>query len=217
MMMLFIGRVRKRHLALVLLSGLVFGGTIYGIGKLFPDATRLETWTNRIENFRTGGGDQYHVKLQKIAIAEGGWFGVGPGKSFQKNRVPYAYADSIYAIIIEEYGLVGGFFVLLLYLMLFVRSVVIVSSSPKTFGALIVIGVTLSIVMTAFANMAVAVNLIPVTGQTLPMISMGGTSLMFTGISFGILQSVSKFIQVTEEDIIEEEVQFLEQPEMEGV
>jgi cell division protein FtsW len=208
--MLFIGRASMKHLTLMVFLGVLMGGVFYGVGKALPDSTRLSTWLTRMEDFFKEKEDHYHVKLQKIAIVEGGFFGVGGGQSHQKSRVPLAHADSIFAIILAEYGLVGGLFLILLYLLLLYRGFVIVYRSPKTFGALVVIGLILNIVLTAFANMAVAVNLIPVTGQTLPWISAGGTSIIFTGISFGIIQSVSKYIQSTEENLIEQENKILD-------
>jgi len=141
----------------------------------------------------------------KIAIAEGGWFGVGPGESFQRNYLPYCYADFIYAIICEEYGLVGGIFVLALYLMLLVRCIRLVTRCPKAFGAILAMGLCLNIVIQAFANIAVSVELVPVTGLTLPLVSMGGTSILFTCMSLGIILSVSRYIeeaQVAKVDLV---------------
>ena len=135
----------------------------------------------------------------KIAIAEGGLFGVGPGNSIQRNLLPFAYADFIYAIICEEYGFIGGALILLVYLWLLIRTVSLVTRCPKTFGAMLAVGLTLNIVITAFANIAVSVQLVPATGLTLPMISMGGTSFLFTCISFGIILSVSRFVETAYE------------------
>jgi cell division protein FtsW len=143
---------------------------------------------------------QYQVVQSKIAIAEGGWLGVGPGNSIQRNNLPFAYADFIYAIICEEYGLVGGIVILGTYLWLLFRTMSLVTRCPKTFGAMLAMGLTLNIVITAFANIAVAVKLVPATGLTLPMISMGGTSFMFTCISFGIILSVSKYVEQSYEE-----------------
>ncbi|MEL6986835.1 MAG: FtsW/RodA/SpoVE family cell cycle protein, partial [Bacteroidota bacterium] len=135
------------------------------------------------------------VRQAKIAIADGGWFGVGPGNSIQRNYLPYAYADFIYAIICEEYGLLGGFVIIALYLWLFFRCASIVTKCPKAFGAILAIGLCLNIVIQAFANIAVSVHMVPVTGLTLPLVSYGGSSILVTCISFGIILSVSKYIE----------------------
>ena len=160
---------------------------------VWPDNLRAETGISRINEFLNSGGHQ--VEQAKVAIAEGGFFGVGPGNSTQRNHLPYAYADCIYAIICEEYGIVGGFVVLGLYLWLLIRCVKLVVMSPKAFGAILAMGLCLDIVIQAFANISVSVQLVPVTGLTLPMISMGGTSFIFTCVSFGIILSVSRHIE----------------------
>ncbi len=128
-------------------------------------------------------------------MARGGVFGVMPGNSIQRNSLPSAYSDFIYAIIIEEYGLLGGFLIIFLYVMLFYRCVKLITRSPKAFGAMLVLGLGLIIVIQALANIAVAVHLVPVTGLTLPLMSMGGTSVLFTSIMVGMILSVSKYIE----------------------
>ena len=130
-----------------------------------------------------------------MAIANGEWFGLGPGNSIQRNYLPSPYADFIYAIICEEYGIVGGAVIILLYLGLFFRITRLVTKSPKAFGAMVALGISTLLVIQAFANIAVSVNLVPVTGLTLPMVSMGGTSILFTCISFGIILSVSRYVE----------------------
>ncbi len=150
---------------------------------------------SRIGAFFNDPEGGYQIQQAKIAIAEGGWFGVGPGQSTQDNYLPYPYADFIYAIICEEYGVLGGFTIIFLYLFLTIRCIRLVTRSPKTFGAMLSIGLCLSLVLQAYANIAVSVHLVPVTGLTLPMVSMGGTSIIFTCISFGIILSVSKYIE----------------------
>ena len=130
-----------------------------------------------------------------MAIAQGELFGLGPGNSVMRNYLPAPYSDFIYAIICEEYGLFGGFVILSLYVMLFVRTTSLVAKSPKAFGAMVAMGLSLNLVMQALANMAVSVHLVPVTGLTLPMVSMGGTSILFTCMAFGIILSVSKYIE----------------------
>lgn len=134
-----------------------------------------------------------------MAIANGGLMGTGPGNSVQKNFLPNAFSDYLYAVIIEEYGLVGGFVILSLYLLLFLRVVRLVTKSPKTFPAVLAIGLTLMLTVQALANMAVSVHLVPVTGLPLPMLSMGGTSLLFSCVSLGMILSVSKFIETESE------------------
>jgi cell division protein FtsW len=131
----------------------------------------------------------------KIAIAAGGVFGKGPGNSTQRNFLPHPYSDFIFAIIVEEYGMFGGFIVVLLYVILMYRIIKIVTQAPKAFGALLAAGLGFSLTIQALANMAVAVNLFPVTGVPLPLVSMGGTSILFTSVAFGIILSVSKDIE----------------------
>lgn len=195
MLMMFVGRVSLRYVAVLILVGVVAFGFLLLVGKYMPDVVRVDTWMSRVNDFfsNTDGGHQ--IRQSKIAIAEGGWFGVGPGHSMQRNYLAYPYADFIYAIICEEYGLVGGVTILLLYLWLFFRCVTIVTQCPKTFGAILAMGLCLNLVIQAFANMAVSVHLVPVTGLTLPLISMGGTSMVFTCISLGIILSVSRYVE----------------------
>ncbi len=150
---------------------------------------------NEFSNAEDGG---YQVQQAKIAIAKGGIIGVGPGNSMSRNFLPYAHADFIYAIICEEYGLLGGTLILCLYVLLFLRNVKLVTRSPKAFGAFLAIGLSLLLTVQALANIAVNVNLVPATGLTLPLISMGGTSLLFTCVSLGMILSVSKFIESIE-------------------
>ncbi len=137
----------------------------------------------------------YQVQQAKIAIADGGWFGVGPGTSVQRNFLPFAHADFIYAIICEEYGLIGALGIITLYTVLFLRCVSMVTRCPKAFGAMLAIGLSLSLVIQAFANIAVSVHVVPVTGLTLPMVSMGGTSMLFTCVAIGMILSVSRYIE----------------------
>jgi cell division protein FtsW len=169
-----------------------------GVFGKMPEGSRVSTWSNRIESFTGKSGENYQMEQAKIAIATGGIFGKLPGKSTQRNFLPHAYSDFIYAIIIEEYGLIGGFIVLLLYLILFYRGIIIARQSPGTFGALLAAGLSFSLVFQAMINMAVAVNLFPVTGQPLPLISMGGTSLWFSSLAIGIILSVSRKIEENE-------------------
>jgi len=159
----------------------------------------LGTWKNRITSFIDGSGEEnYQVEQAKIAIATGGVIGKMPGNSTQRNFLPHPYSDFIFAIIVEEYGAIGGGFIVLLYLILFFRAVKIVTKIPGTFGAFLSIGVAFSLVFQAMINMGVAVNLLPVTGQPLPLISMGGTSIWFTSLAIGIILSVSKELDTKE-------------------
>ncbi len=197
--MMYIGRVHLKYIAALCVLGLVVLSCLISIGYLFPDFVRVDTWMSRINAFFNDPEGGYQIQQAKIAIAEGGWFGVGPGQSTQDNYLPYPYADFIYAIICEEYGVLGGITIIFLYLFLAIRCMRLVTRSPKTFGAMLAIGLCLSLVLQAFANVAVSVHLVPVTGLTLPMVSMGGTSIIFTCISFGIILSVSKYIEQIKE------------------
>ena len=209
-LMMFIGRISLRYVFLLMLLGTIVFAGIFVIGQYFPEHFRVETWITRINDFLYSDG-QFQVQQSKIAIAEGGAFGLGPGNSIQRNLLPYAYADFIYAIICEEYGFIGGMFTLLIYLWLLIRTVSLVTRCPKTFGAMLAVGLTLNIVITAFANIAVSVQLVPATGLTLPMISMGGTSFLFTCLSFGIILSVSRYVEQAYE-----EKKLLEKMELNG-
>jgi cell division protein FtsW len=163
--------------------------------KAFPEAfpNRVDTWMNRIENFRSGESEDgnYQVARAKTAIVTGGIFGLGAGKSRMKNFLPQSSSDFIYAIIVEEFGLIGGIGLILLYLLLLFRMTVIAHKAPTLFGKLTVMGLGIPIVLQAFINMGVALQLLPVTGQNLPMISSGGTSAWMTCIAMGIVLSVS--------------------------
>lgn len=194
-LMMFVGRVSTKYLILLLMLGVIMFSFLIILGQFFPEAIRLETWVSRMNDFISNPEGGYQVRQSKIAIASGEWIGMGPGNSIQRNYLPAPYSDFIYAIICEEYGLVGGFSVILLYLILFIRVTRLVTKSPKAFGAMLAFGLAMSMIVQAFANIAVSVHLVPVTGVTLPLISMGGTSVLFTSISFGIILSVSKFIE----------------------
>jgi cell division protein FtsW len=210
MVLMFIGRVKFKHLMLVLLVGVFSFLMFLGVAYLTNYEGRIDTWKSRVENYMDDDSDgNYQVEQAKIAIVNGGVFGKGPGNSIQRNYLPQPYSDFIYAIIIEEYGLVGGVIVLFLYLYLLFRAGVMVKKSDRTFPAFLAIGLAVSLVLQAMINMGVAVNLFPVTGQTLPLVSMGGTSMLFTSIAFGIILSISRSIQQKEMEerqlIIEEE------------
>lgn len=194
--LMFIGGVSWKHLAGLFVAGLLSLSLVYMVGKAFPDAMpRLDTWISRIETFtqpdQAGSNQSYQTDQSKIAIAKGGIARLAPGHSVQRNFLPHPYSDFIYAIVIEEYGLIGGVVIMLLYLMLLFRSVRIAASTAKPFGSYLAVGIGFSLVFQALINMAVAVNLVPVTGQPLPIISMGGTSIWFTCLAVGIILSVS--------------------------
>lgn len=207
--LMFIGRVSLKHI------GILTGSAVAGFGllillamaapKLLP---RLDTWKSRVMTFvganqedeaKTTSGqvalskEKYQSDLAKMAIAEGGLLGTGPGNNINKYRLPQGYSDFIYAMIIGEYGSIfGGMVILLAYLILLYRAVRIATKSEYAFATFLVIGLSLSMVIQAFINMSVAVGIFPVTGQPLPMISMGGTSTLFTGLTLGMILSVSR-------------------------
>ena len=217
LMLLFIGRVSARHLlltigvALIPVFILVAAAVIRHHGdkdlvekpakenrsRLF---VRVDTWINRVETFIYGGkknnnDDSYQVNQAKIAIAKGGLMGLGPGNSQQRNFLPHPYSDFIYAIIIEEYGLAGGAFIVFIYLVFLLRSIRIFRQCPFAFGAFLALGLSFTLAIQALANMGVNVNLFPVTGVTLPLVSMGGSSFLFTCLAIGIILSVARNVE----------------------
>lgn len=198
---MFIGRIALKHIAMLFGVSLIAGAIFFALLFLLPDTMmkgRMQTWKNRIHNFtqhRDAEDEDYQVLQAKIAIAKGGLLQLNPGGSTQRNFLPQAYNDFIYVIIIEEYGLVGGAMIVFLYLFFLYRCIRIVINAPKAFGALLAVGLGIALVTQAMINMAVAVNLLPVTGVTLPLVSMGGSSVIFTSIAFGIILSVSRNIE----------------------
>ncbi len=195
LLMMVVGRVKLPYVAVLFFMGLMMFSVLVAMGDFFPEVVRSETWVNRLRDFLVNPDGTYQVQQAKIAIGNGEWLGLGPGNSIQRNYLPNSFSDFIYAIICEEYGLVGGVIIILLYVVLFFRITRLVTKSPKAFGALAAIGLGLLLTLQAFANVAVAVHLVPVTGLTLPMVSMGGTSVLFTCIAFGIILSISKYIE----------------------
>ncbi len=193
--LVFLGGYPIRYLAAIV--GMAIMGLMFFImtAKLFPEAmpNRVDTWNSRIEHFldNKDTAEDYQIEKAKIAIATGSFYGLGPGKSVQKNFLPQSSSDFIFAIIIEEYGLIGGVFLILLYSLLLFRIVVVAQKADSVFGKLTTIGVGLPIIFQALINMGVAVELFPVTGQTLPLISSGGTSIWVTCLAIGIILSVS--------------------------
>jgi cell division protein FtsW len=161
---------------------------------------RVNTWVGRVENFIYGGkeadnDEMYQVNQAKMAIAKGGIMGVGPGNSTTRDYLPQAYNDFIFAIIIEEYGFLGGVFIVFIYLVFLYRCIRIFKKCPYAFGAFLALGLSFTLAIQAFMNMAVTVNLFPVTGVTLPLVSMGGTSFIFTCLAIGIILSVARNVE----------------------
>lgn len=208
-LLLFIGRIPVSSILVLSLAAVVIFGIMVFVIMQMPGQGRVQTWKTRIENFREKENSEanYQAVQAKIAIARGGVIGAGPGKSSQKNYLPSPYADFIFAIIIEEYGLTGALILIFLYLLFLFRCIRIVIKSPKAFGALLSAGLAFSLVIPAFINMGVAVNIFPVTGLPLPLVSMGGTSTIFTSLAFGIILSVSRNIENDETKNIENTVE----------
>jgi cell division protein FtsW len=219
MVLLFIGRVSTKHLLMTI--GIAMIPVLMLIGaavvshktdsgeettvkeKSSKLTTRVSTWVSRVEHFIYGGKEDaddnmYQVNQAKIAIAKGGTFGNGPGNSEQRNFLPQAYNDFIFAIIIEEYGLIGGALIIFIYLVFLYRSIRLFKKCPYAFGAFLSLGLSFTLVIQAMANMAVNVNLFPVTGVTLPLVSMGGSSFLFTCLSIGIILSVARNVEQLE-------------------
>jgi cell division protein FtsW len=213
LMLTFVGNYPFRFITIVIGGGIalftLFIITAKVVEKTNPDNTpkifgRVKTWENRVGNFFSNNNeisdDDYQIEKAKTAIASGGVYGLGPGKSVQKNFLPQSSSDFIFAIIVEEYGLIGGFGVLLLYLLLFFRFIIAAHKANSPFGRLLVVGLGFPIIFQALINMGVAVQLLPVTGQTLPLVSSGGSSIWMTCIAIGIIISVTK----KEEEIAQE-------------
>jgi len=195
LLLTFLGGYPVKYLATIIGMGIVALVLFVLMAKAFPNAmpNRVDTWISRIENFSDKNAEEgYQVEKAKIAIASGGLQGRGPGKSVQKNFLPQSSSDFIFAIIVEEYGLIfGALTVILMYLLLLIRILVAAKKATSIFATLLIIGVGLPIIFQAIINMAVAVNLFPVTGQTLPLISSGGTSIWMTCFAIGIILSVT--------------------------
>jgi cell division protein FtsW len=220
MLLLFIGRVSTRHMLMTLGVALIpilflVSAAVIRHGKESKEEVaitakktssalfaRVDTWIGRIESFIYGSdladNDAYQVNQAKIAVSKGGFLGVGPGNSTTRDYLPQAYNDFIYAIIIEEYGLIGGAFIMFIYLVFLYRCIRIYKRCPFAFGAFLALGLSFTLALQAIANMAVTVNLFPVTGVTLPLVSMGGTSFIFTCLAVGIILSVSRNVEQLE-------------------
>ncbi|MGK4567030.1 FtsW/RodA/SpoVE family cell cycle protein [Flavobacterium sp. 3HN19-14] len=207
LMLTFIGNYPLKYIGIIVGSGIMLFMMFILVAKVVektnPDHTpkifqRVKTWENRVESFfsneetESSKDDNYQIEKAKTAIASGGVYGLGPGKSVQKNFLPQSSSDFIFAIIVEEYGLVGGIGVLVLYLLLFFRFIVAAHKANSPFGRLLVVGLGFPIIFQALINMGVAVQLLPVTGQTLPLVSSGGSSIWMTCVAIGIILSVTK-------------------------
>ncbi len=214
MVLVFLGGYPLKYIGVILGAGLLLLSIFVLTAKAFPGLlpNRVDTWTSRIENFTNDEDTEadYQIEKAKIAIARGGIAGAGIGKSIQRNFLPQSSSDFIFAIIVEEMGLIGGFGVMLAYLMLLFRIVIVATKANSVFGKLLVMGVGLPIVFQAMVNMAVAVELFPVTGQTLPMVSSGGTSIWMTCLALGIVLSVS--VKREEQKLSEEKDKEVENP-----
>jgi len=214
LMLMFIGRVKTRHILLVVGAALLPLIFLIFVSKSYYDKEqhktkelpsvltfgRMPTWIKRVQDFMYAdkADASYQVQQAKIAIAKGGWFGKGPGKSEQRNFLPHPYSDFIYAIIIEEYGLLGGAIIMFIYLLFLFRSIRLFQRCPYAFGAFLAVALSFTLVIQAMVNMAVNVNVFPTTGVTLPLVSMGGSSLWFTCFAIGIILSVARNVEQME-------------------
>jgi len=214
LMLMFMGRVSTRHILIVIGIALLPVITLIVVSKSYYDKDqnktkelpaaltvgRMPTWIKRVQDFMYADKAEvsYQVQQAKIAIAKGGWFGKGPGKSEQRNFLPHPYSDFIYAIIIEEYGLVGGAVIMFIYLLFLFRSIRLFQRCPYAFGAFLAVALSFTLVIQAMVNMAVNVNVFPTTGVTLPLVSMGGSSLWFTCFAIGIILSVARNVEQME-------------------
>jgi cell division protein FtsW len=217
LMLMFIGRVSTKHILATIGIALIPIVILVGVAMTTYDSQthetkklpsilamgRIPTWIGRIQTFvygsKTDDNDKtYQIHQAKIAIANGGWLGKGPGNSEARNFLPHSYSDFIYAIIIEEYGLLGGLIMILIYLLFLYRCIRIYKKCPYAFGAFLALALSFTLVIQAIANMGVNVNLFPNTGVTLPLVSMGGSSFLFTCLSIGIILSVSRNVEQQE-------------------
>jgi cell division protein FtsW len=214
LILLFIGRASIKHIALVVLLAAIPLMMLIGFAKMYYNEAegraepmpsyltkgRVETWVKRVQNFMYADKQEasYQVQQAKIAIAKGSWVGLGPGNSEARNFLPHPYSDFIYSIIIEEYGLIGGAVILLIYLLFLYRCIRIVKKCPYAFGAFLALALSFTLVIQAMTNMAVNVSLFPVTGVTLPLVSMGGSSFLFTCLAIGIILSVARNVESLE-------------------
>ena len=191
--LMFIGRINKKYLLLTIGAAIIVVVLFISVVLALGTDSRFTTWNNRITSFVDADSDlNFQAHQSKIAIATGTFTGKGVGQSTQRTILPHPYSDFIYAIIVEEYGAITGIIIIMLYLVLLFRTARIIRKQKSTFPAFLAIGLILNIIFQAFINMAVAVNIVPVTGQPLPLVSMGGTSILFTAISLGIVLNISQ-------------------------
>jgi len=195
----YMGRVKVGHILLLAGAGLAFMFLVYGVSKA-TGFGRADTWESRIQTYMGNGDtdDNFQITQAKIAIANGGVVGKGPGNSWARDYLPHPYSDMVFAMIIEEYGIIGAVGLIMVYLVLLWRSIEIFKKIPYAFGAFLVIGLSFTMVFQAFVNMGVTVNLLPVTGLTLPLMSMGGSSIWFNCVAIGIILSVSNYVEKIE-------------------
>ncbi len=198
--MMFVGRINLKLVFATVLFGIFTCLGIYFLGNTYPSSIRSSTWEARITNFMEDTPN-YQIRMRQQAVSNGGFWGVGPGKSLNKNYYNSPFTDFIYAVICEEFGFIGAIFILFIYLWFFWRVFLLVMRKNRAFGALLAFGLGTLIVYQAFLNMMVTLNLLPSTGLPLPMISLGGTSNLFTGIAFGIILSVSRIAYREEANI----------------
>jgi len=226
LLLMFIGRVSLKHIGATLGIAAIPVAILFAISMIYYDKEegktkdlpvvfeggRIPTWIKRVQNFVYDGkeGDKeenYQINQAKIAIAKGGLMGLGPGNSEQRNFLPHPYSDFIYAIIIEEYGFTGGAIIIFIYLLFLFRSIQLFRKCPYAFGAFLALGLSFTLVIQALINMAVNVNLFPVTGVTLPLVSMGGSSFLFTCLAIGIILSVARNVEQLEAPVGSEPVE----------
>lgn len=222
-MLMFIGRVNTKHILLVVGTAMLPVLFLILVARHYYNkeehktkelpsilaSGRIPTWIKRVQDFMYADKTDvsYQVQQAKIAIAKGGWVGKGPGKSEQRNFLPHPYSDFIYAIIIEEYGLLGGTVIIFIYLLFLFRSIRLFQRCPYAFGAFLALALSFTLVIQAMVNMAVNVNLFPTTGVTLPLVSMGGSSLWFTCFAIGIILSVSRNVEQMEGEKVMEVIE----------
>jgi cell division protein FtsW len=221
LLLLFIGRASMKHIGLTILVIAIPISILVGLAVNYYDKVekkqkdlpqvlsvmRVKTWITRVQGFMYADKEteSYQVQQAKVAIAKGGFFGMGPGNSEQRNFLPHPYSDYIYAIVIEEYGLVGGGLIVVIYLAFLLRSIRIFRNCPYAFGAFLALALSFTLVIQAMTNMAVSVNLFPVTGVTLPLVSMGGSSFIFTCFAIGIILSVARNVELVEKPLAQVE------------
>jgi cell division protein FtsW len=218
LLLMFIGRVSVKHIMMVIGIAMIpvailigvavathnesddLDGRNVGATEKLKSVGRVGTWIKRVQDFIYAKADEtpYQAQQSYIAIAKGGVFGMGPGNSEQRNFLPHPYSDFIYAIIIEEYGLIGGAVIIFIYLVFLLRCISIFKRCPFAFGAFLAMALAFTLVIQALANMAVTVGLVPVTGVTLPLVSMGGSSFLFTCAAIGIILSVASNVEKIE-------------------